>query len=139
MRGLLLLMVLYVSLAGCASTGSSGSSVDATLLQNTQMAFDAAVHLAEFYPPASTRLVFDVEPRDAFGTALVIKLREEGFAVDETGVALAGSGLRIKYRVNPLGDKQFVLAVWVDGSMMSRLYVTGGQGVMAAGLWARGG
>lgn len=136
-RGLLLIGCLSASIAGCANAGRSGDFANAALLQSTQMAFDAAVHLSEMYSPASTRLVFSTEPRDAFGSAFAIKLREEGFAVDETG-AHYGNGLNVTYLVTPLGSKRYALAVTIGNQTISRLYIDGSKGVSAAGVWARG-
>lgn len=103
---------------------------------------DAAAQIVTLYPPAKTRIVVPVEPRedDLFGMGLVGKLREAGYAVHERhgrGDEPRGKGLLLTYVVDEFDDQARVL-VHLGSDSLSRIYDVDGQtgSFVPAGSWA---
>ena len=77
-------------LTGCATTGQYGNFVPPTAaVDQQQLAREAVQQLAVLYPPAKTRLELQQATPDAFGQALVLTLRERGYALLEFNPASA--------------------------------------------------
>jgi len=77
--GVFLILAL---LGGCASTGDYGNFInDEPSTAQIQLAKDSAKQLEKVYSAAKTHLVLQHDTPDAFGKALIIALREAGFAI----------------------------------------------------------
>lgn len=134
-----LLVVFVLLLTGCASHSSQfGAYSEAPAGHREIMAIDAANQLASIYPPASTRLVLEIEPADAFGQALVARLRLMGYSVQEAPAATAGGqALRLGYVLDNLDETTYRLLITTGSTSLSRAYLTIGNKFTPGGLWAR--
>jgi len=76
-------LFLLTALSGCVATQSDyGNFVDKNLIANqTELAKDSVKQLEKLYPPAKNQLVLQQETPDVLGKALVLGLREAGFAL----------------------------------------------------------
>ena len=145
MRKLMTVAALLVSLAGCATRGQYGNFAAAPTIHNAQMAEDAVIQLKAFYPPAGTRLKLQQPASDPFGTALIGKLRQEGYAVMEAtprsnpwqGRADPTPGTDLRYVVDRLGGAEYLVVIRVGEGIISRSYRTDNNGLAAAGYWTR--
>lgn len=133
-----LVAVLALVLAGCASHQQYGAFAEAPAGHRDVMAIDAVNQMAYLYPPASTRLSMVLEPTDSFGQALVDRLRLMGYAVQEAPAGDAGSADKpMGYVLDTLGDSTYRLMITVGSSSLSRAYMKDGQKFTPSGLWAR--
>lgn len=79
-------VLLALALGGCATTKPYGNFVAASVTLDPQpLAAQAVGQLAALWPPARTRFELKQPTPDAFGVALVGKLRTAGYAVLEAG------------------------------------------------------
>ena len=85
----LALLALALGLGGCATTSQYGNFVQSAALDQQKLATDAVQQLATLYAPARTRLELQQATPDAFGQALVLTLRERGYALLEVNPASA--------------------------------------------------
>ena len=90
MRKIIFAALFVLALGGCATTGQYGNFVPPTAtVDQQQLAREAVQQLAVLYPPAKTRLELQQATPDAFGQALVLTLRERGYALLEFNPASA--------------------------------------------------
>lgn len=82
MHKMILPLLLTLACAGCA-TDPYGSFVKIANIDQQKLAGEAAKQLVVLYPPAKTHLEIKQVPSDVFGSSLVNKLREQGYAVRE--------------------------------------------------------
>jgi len=144
-----LLIALALTLAGCAAKGPYGNFAGALPIDDHRMADDTAKQLAVLFPPASTRLKLDQPASDAYGSALVEKLRKAGYAVAVRPeiVPIVGQsalkawqavpGTDLHYVVDQLGGGKYLVSVQVGGQTLSRAYQAANHRLAAAGYWAR--
>lgn len=156
MRKLATLVLIAMSLAGCASGPAPavyGNFVQGAVADDDKMmADDVAKKLAALYPPARTRFNLRQATPDAFGASLVASLRTKGYAMAEfkpappagapDGAAAAASGqsgdVALAYVVDqPLDAGLYRVTVLVNSQSLSRLYQTKDGKIAPAGYWVR--
>lgn len=145
------LLALALALAGCASTtGPYGNFVESEGLDHKKLARDAVKQLAALYPPAKTRFELKQRAPDAFGTALVATLRQQGYAVVEQAQeakpegapaqapARAAPALPLSYILDHAGESEtYRLSVLVGTQSLSRAYLVQNGSFVPAGYWVR--
>jgi len=149
MAQILILLALAHSLAGCAAKGAYGNFAAAHPGDDHHMAEDTAKQLAALFPPATTRLKLVQPADDAYGSALVEKLRKAGYAVSvgpektflrqltERESSPSDPGTDLHYVVDRIGEGHYRVSVQVGGQTLSRLYRAANQRLAAAAYWAR--
>jgi len=149
MARLLLMLALALSLAGCATKRPYGNFAAALPTYDHRMADDTAKQLTVLFPPANTRLKLDQPASDAYGSALVEKLRKAGYAVavrPEIPPIVGQSALKawqavpgtdLHYVVDQMGGGKYRVSVQVGGQTLSRAYLAANHRLSAAGYWAR--
>jgi hypothetical protein len=139
-----LTVLLCAALAACASTPLYGNFLEHTSVRaQTFFALDTAAQLRRAYSPAALSLVVP-SARDPFGLALVARLRRQGFAVADEGVAAPPHALTVRYVVDAIGDQLYRITLTVrrtrDDALITRMSRAYGQQdgmVRAAGAWTR--
>ncbi|GAA0684729.1 hypothetical protein GCM10009429_06660 [Dyella marensis] len=97
---------------------------------------------AQRHPPAQTRLTVRDTNRDSLGQALLVALRERGYAIEEIppGSRPAAGGLPLHYRFAPIGGEsgRYVLSIALGPTLLSRIYARGADGHAIApdGAWS---
>lgn len=138
MRAIFAVVLLALTLAGCATTGLQSYVAAVPVPDGEVIGADAAEHLRGILPAANTTLVLE---RVASGTgqdtvtpALVAKLRGAGFAVVEDGNgATAPQGERVRYLVTMIGgDQNVALRLQYRGVEATRMYARGASGALVA-------
>lgn len=145
------LVASVVFAAGCRAPqlGKFGNFAKA---ESVDLAQDAADILLANYPPAKTRLNLVQDADDAFGVALLERLRGSGYAVAEYVQPIR----RDKYAENPVapdgfdfgyvldhvtGESGMRLTLVIGPERISRLYLVGGTPdeprYSALGEWVR--
>lgn len=126
-------------LSGCATSrmvGGTYSEIPAGY--SDVMAIDAVNQLSHIHPPASSRLVVKGVESDAFGQALVRRLRAAGFAVQEGTVEGAPSGTALVYILDQLDETTYRVSLLVAGETLSRAYIVADRRLAPSGVWSRG-
>jgi hypothetical protein len=131
-------------LAGCATSASTdGSFASASPAVSRKLADDAVAKLAALYPPATTRFELRNAPADAFGTMLVVTLRQRGYALQEGKPAKATADPRtasrvLSYVIDHPGDPVlYRITLTIDAQSLSRIYLAKDDGAAPAGYWMR--
>lgn len=151
MRKITIVALLVLALGGCATTSQYGNFVPPTAAINQQqLAREAAQQLAVLYPPAQTRLELQQATPDAFGQALVLTLRERGYALLEFDSARAKAqdtaassptspaGLPLRYVLDQVGDSNlYRLTLSLGNQSITRPYLVQGGSFAPAGYWVR--
>ncbi|CDN88996.1 conjugal transfer protein TrbH [Hydrogenophaga intermedia] len=148
MRKIIIAALFVLALGGCATTGQYGNFVPPTAaVDQQQLAREAVQQLAVLYPPAKTRLELQQATPDAFGQALVLTLRERGYALLEFNPAsakvqaTAGSepaGLPLRYVLDQAGDSNlYRLTLLVGNQSITRPYLVQDGSFAPAGYWVR--
>ncbi len=84
MRKLIVSVLFLLSLSGCATHAPYGNFVEnLAAFDQQEIAGDTVEKIAQLYPPAKTRFELQQPTPDAFGTALVRSLRDQGYALQE--------------------------------------------------------
>jgi len=143
-----LLLVTLVALTACSS--HSGNYTKVSDAYNVQMADDSASRLAAIYPPASTRLTLSQKTGDAYGTELVKKLHEKGYALEESNVWFSNtpkntdtstkppvSSTKLSYVVDPVGEQLYRVKLTIGPAVLSRVYSITNNIIAPAGSWTR--
>lgn len=155
-----------ILLSGCAMTQPYGS-----FIQNPSPAFDqysktiaadVASQIGRLYPAASTQLDLRHNANDAFGLALIDKLRSDGFAVlENTSTAnsflaaiqppedsentsntpisvedIKNHGLTLGYIIDQSGDLYHV-SILIEDQQLTRAFIAQSGQIQPAGLWVR--
>ncbi len=81
MQKFLTAIFTLASLTACVSHYGNYAAIPEEY--NAQLAADSANELVTLYPPASTQLVLVQSAEDPYGTELIGRLREQGYAVKE--------------------------------------------------------
>ncbi len=132
-------------LGGCAVTPRVATP--ATVLASApaglgSVAEDAVRRLASWHPPGATRWTLQRPATDAFGLALVDRLRREGYAVEEAatarGTAAASEGAPLDYVFEPLDAGVYRLSLRVGPRTLSRAYTAGNAQMAPVGAWSHG-
>ena len=151
MRKITIAALLVLALSGCATTGQYGNFVPPTAaVDQQQLAREAVQQLAVLYPPAKTRLELQQATPDAFGQALVLTLRERGYALLEFDPASAKAqataasssaspaGLPLRYVLDQAGDSNlYRLTLLVGNQSITRPYLVQDGSFAPAGYWVR--
>ena len=147
----LLATSLVLALGGCATTGQYGNFVPPTAtVDQQQLAREAVQQLAVLYPPAKTRLELQQATPDAFGQALVLTLRERGYALLEFNPASAKAqataasepaspaALPLRFVLDQAGDSNlYRLTLLVGHQSITRPYLVQDGSFAPAGYWVR--
>lgn len=148
MRKIIIAALFVLALGGCATTGQYGNFVPPTAaVDQQQLAREAVQQLAVLYPPAKTRLELQQATPDAFGQALVLTLRERGYALLEFNPASAKAqataasepaGLPLRYVLDQAGDSNlYRLTLLVGNQSITRPYLVQDGSFAPAGYWVR--
>ena len=151
MRKITIAALLVLALSGCATTGQYGNFVPPTAaVDQQQLAREAVQQLAVLYPPAKTRLELQQATPDAFGQALVLTLRERGYALLEFNPASAKAqataasepaspaALPLRYVLDQAGDSNlYRLTLLVGHQSITRPYLVQDGSFAPAGYWVR--
>lgn len=148
MRTLVMLALVGMSLAGCASHRAPpvyGNFVQgAAPADSKMMADDVARKLVSLYPPARMRIRLGLATPDHFGAMLVAALRTSGYAVAEfkpgasTGSPGQESDVALAYLVDqPLEAGLYRVTVLVNSQSLSRLYQATDGTIAPAAYWVR--
>ncbi|WP_039816517.1 lipoprotein [Xanthomonas arboricola] len=151
MRKIIFAALFVLALGGCATTGQYGNFVPpAAAVDQQQLAREAAQQLVALYPPAKTRLELKQATPDAFGQALVLTLRERGYALLEFNPASANAqataavepaglaGLPLRYVLDQAGDTNlYRLTLLVGNQSITRPYLVQDGSFAPAGYWVR--
>ena len=151
MRKIIFAALFVLALGGCATTGQYGNFVPPTAtVDQQQLAREAVQQLAVLYPPAKTRLELQQATPDAFGQALVLTLRERGYALLEFNPASAKAqataasepaspaALPLRYVLDQAGDSNlYRLTLLVGHQSITRPYLVQDGSFAPAGYWAR--
>ena len=151
MRKIIFAALFVIALGGCATTGQYGNFVPPTAtVDQQQLAREAVQQLAVLYPPAKTRLELQQATPDAFGQALVLTLRERGYALLEFNPASAKAqataasepaspaALPLRYVLDQAGDSNlYRLTLLVGHQSITRPYLVQDGSFAPAGYWAR--
>ena len=151
MRKIIIAALFVLALGGCATTGQYGNFVPPTAaVDQQQLAREAVQQLAVLYPPAKTRLELQQATPDAFGQALVLTLRERGYALLEFNPASAKAqataasepaspaALPLRYVLDQAGDSNlYRLTLLVGHQSITRPYLVQDGSFAPAGCWVR--
>ena len=151
MRKIIFAALFALALGGCATTGQYGNFVPPTAsVDQQQLAREAVQQLAVLYPPAKTRLELQQATPDAFGQALVLTLRERGYALLEFNPASAKAqataasepaspaALPLRYVLDQAGDSNlYRLTLLVGNQSITRPYLVQDGSFAPAGYWVR--
>nr|WP_011255133.1 lipoprotein [Achromobacter xylosoxidans]CAI47820.1 mating pair formation protein TrbH [Achromobacter xylosoxidans A8] len=151
MRKIIFAALFVLALGGCATTGQYGNFVPPTAtVDQQQLAREAWQQLAVLYPPAKTRLELQQATPDAFGQALVLTLRERGYALLEFNPASAKAqataanepaspaALPLRYVLDQAGDSNlYRLTLLVGHQSITRPYLVQDGSFAPAGYWVR--
>jgi hypothetical protein len=149
----LLVVFSACTLVACSAAGrkllppaqrSYGSFLTSTL-DPAPLAAASVKMLASKFPPAQTRITLDPPPSDAFGMALVNRLRETGYAVLEPapgGKSAADGSLMLRYVVDQQGttqeDTTYRVLLQVGNETLARLYTERNGQFEPISNWVRG-
>lgn len=151
MRKIIFAALFVIALGGCATTSQYGNFVPPTAtVDQQQLAREAVQQLAVLYPPAKTRLELQQATPDAFGQALVLTLRERGYALLEFNPASAKAqataasepaspaALPLRYVLDQAGDSNlYRLTLLVGHQSITRPYLVQDGSFAPAGYWVR--
>ena len=142
-------------LGGCATPPESsrlyGTFAGLSPERELYIASDVAAQLVALYPPAQVRLDLQHATEDAFGVALIAKLRGSGYAIAErAGQARAGpdpavmtrdqradAGRALRYIVDRPTPDLFRATVLIDDESLSRAYTEARGEFLPFGAWVR--
>ena len=165
-KPVLICTVILLLLGGCAMTQPYGSFIQNPSPSFSQyskvMANDVADQIGRLYPAASTQFDLRHNANDAFGQALIDKLRSDGFAVlENTSPAnsflaaiqspedsentsntpisvkdIKNHGLTLGYIIDQSGDLYHV-SILIEDQQLTRAFITQSGQIQPAGLWVR--
>jgi len=166
LKATLVCISILILLSGCAMNQPYGS-----FIQNPSPAFsqyseviatDVADQIGRLYPAAFTQFNLRHNANDAFGQALIDKLRSDGFAVlentnpanpflvaiqspENTGNAsnapiseesIQNTGLTLGYIIDQSGDLYHV-SILIGDQQLTRAFIAQSGQIQPAGLWVR--
>lgn len=165
-KPVLICAVILLLLGGCAMTQPYGSFIQnpppAFDQYSKVMADDVADQIGRLYPAATTQFNLRHNANDAFGQALIDKLRSDGFAVlentnpansfwaaihspEETensnstpivDESILNNGLVLGYIIDQSGDLYHV-SILIEDQQLTRAFIAQSGQIQPAGLWVR--
>ena len=165
-KPVLICTVILLLLGGCAMTQPYGSFIQnpspAFDQYSEVMAADVTDQIGRLYPAASTQFNLRHNANDAFGQALIDKLRSDGFAVLEntgpansflaaiqspedsenasntpiSGEAIQHNGLALGYIIDQSGDLYHV-SIMIEDQQLTRAFIAQSEQIQPAGFWVR--
>jgi len=143
MRNILAVSAIAAILFGCAQQTRVGnySELSSTVVQ-ADLVSDATKQLMVLYPPAKSHFTIQQPTTDAFGSGLVDRMRDKGYAVQESSkekaTVTANDGLPLGYVVDRLDDASlYRVTLLIGAQTLSRAYVVSDGAVTPAGSWSR--
>lgn len=146
MNRLLVTLFFLSSLSGCATVRNDHFTTPIPVDLGNSLAADTIKQLQILYPPTHTKFNFDqpVPKSDNFGTSLVLKMREKGYAVqtvDPTQSAEGSDGFRTLYMVDKPLSSGFAglyrVQLTVGKTILTRAYTASNNTAIPAGAWAK--
>lgn len=165
MKRLALTSMLALTMAGCALTNPADQYGDhlGFEINHDELAKGSVATLVTLYPPAKTHLTLQQKVEDPFGTALLKRLRESGYGVeelvqkDESDKPAIPHGpdssrpqpkplkheppdlnaLSLRYVLAPSGAGLYHLTIMIGDHSLSRPYLLANGRLVAAGAWIR--
>jgi hypothetical protein len=146
MNRLVVTFLLLSSLSGCATAPIDHFTTPVAVELGNSLAADAIKQLQSLYPPAHTtfNLGQPVPKSDSFGSSLVLKMREQGYAVQTvapTQPPAALAGLSTHYTVDKPGSSEFAglyrVQLTVGNTILTRAYTAENNTAIPAGAWAK--
>ena len=145
-RPIALVMLLTGLLSGCATVPKEPTPSPVSVELGKSLASDAVTQLQTLYPPAHTTINIEQAAlkTDSFGNALVVQLREKGYAVQiidpkQPGTAVAG--LPLHYTVDTPAARWYIglyrVQLVVGKATLTRAYSEANNTAMPAGAWAK--
>jgi type IV secretion system protein TrbH len=135
--------LLAVVLTGCANS-QYGVYTPLDTANSARLAIDASNVLPRAYAPSVTRFNVKQDTSEAFGSTLVLLLRQKGYAVAENPQfwrsiypAPKAPGFSFNYVIDQVSDDQTRLTLMVEGSSISRLYRMVNGVAVPVGFWAK--
>ncbi len=134
-----------LALFGCATMANDNRIARIPIEIGNSMASDSLKQLQTRYPPAQTEFIIDqpVSKQDVFGTSLVFKLRETGYAVQAyPSVPDNGStpGIRLHYSVDKPATPEFTelysVKLAIGETILTRAYTARNQLAVPVSAWA---
>lgn len=167
MKRLALTSMLALTMAGCALIHPADQYGDhlGVEIDHDELAKGGVATLVTLYPPAKTRLTLQQKAADPFGTALLKRLRESGYAVEDPvqkGEAdkpaiphepdrsrpqlkplkqepepTDPNALPLRYVLAPSGQGLYHLTIMIGNQSLARPYLLENGRLVAAGAWIR--
>ncbi|WP_448949334.1 conjugal transfer protein TrbH [Lautropia mirabilis] len=169
MKRFALTSILAMTLVGCALTSPEDPYGDhlGVNIDHDELAKGSVATLVTLYPPAKTKLVLQQKAADPFGVALLKRLRERGYAIEEpvkksksvkTPIPrnankfnpLQGpepekkdtktedqDGLPFRYILASSGPDLYHLTIIVGNQSLARPFLLRDGHLVAAGAWVR--
>lgn len=158
--------ILALTMSACALTHEPyGDHLGMERINHDELAQGSVATLLSLYPPAKTRLALQQKADDPFGAALLKRLRENGYAVDETvrkekeekpsvprdtdpprpqpkpekakPVTSDPNALPLRYLLSPSGQDLYHLTLMIGTQSLARPYLMQDGRLVAAGAWIR--
>jgi hypothetical protein len=146
MNRLVVKFLLLSSLSGCVTVPNDHFTTPLSVELGNSLAADAIKQLQSLYPPAHTtfNLGQPAPKTDSFGTSLVLKMREQGYAVqtvDPAQSTQAVTGLSTHYTVDKPASTVFAglyrVQLTVGKTILTRAYTAKNNTTVPAGAWAK--
>lgn len=135
----LMMLIFTLGLSGCVSNPYQGNFSSYANQTNYQSIIDDAVlQIATIYIPAQTTFHF-AKPKDDFGLELISRLRESGFAIDESSkVESENNQKEFQYIFDDISGLQLQrLILTIDNHKLTRAYRFTHGNFSPAGSWLR--
>jgi hypothetical protein len=145
MNRLVVTLLLLSGLSGCVTVPKNHFTTPLSVELGNNLAVDAIKQLQSLYPPAHTtfNLGQPVPKTDSFGTSLVLKMHEQGYAVqtvDHAPSTQTVTGLSIHYTVDKPASSVFAglyrVQLNVGKTILTRAYTAKNNTTVPAGAWA---
>jgi hypothetical protein len=146
MNRLVVTFFLLTSLPGCVTVPNDHFTTSLPVELGNNLAADAIKQLKTLYPPAHTtfNLSQPVLKTDSFGTSLVLKMREQGYAVQTVDPAQSTQvmdGLSTLYTIDKPATSVFAglyrVQLKVGKTILTRAYTVSNNTTTPAGAWAK--
>ncbi len=134
--------IVLLFLAGCATTQYGNYIEDTSSSHNAIIATDAAYQLTQLYPPASTTFSLRHPATDPFGSVLLERLRNDGYAVKEyiktnpleQDAPAQYDGAALAYVLDQ-SSNVYRLSLTIDGHILTRAYRYDDKQLAPGGAW----
>ena len=139
MRLFSVIFAITLGLSGCVSNPYQGNFSSLTSQKNSQVIIeDAVLQVATIYIPAQTQFHIS-KPNDTFGEALISRLRQAGFAINESSNVQEPNDLQEpQYILDEVDGLQLQrLTLVINGQKLTRAYQPSHGELKPAGAWLR--